>query len=296
VRRFGFLIALIVCCAGGPTAAGAQSTADFTLSRTDMQQIVATVKQIRIVRVWKPASALPAFSPLALPKRRTAADGDSAQVWINIDHLELMTPRISQPSDEDAVVAAAIGGTLDLHLDIPGWKHLETHLNAMAPGDRYPTIIELGKLLVSAFGVRTKPGVSDDEFERELFPFAVIRNMTPGVPGVNADELPAGATMPKDAPLIAYIGRTDVRYPGTPVIWGDSKHTPPNFTKAPEFLDLYMRAYILATADMQAANTPEKQAYEAARASDERSGPGTYAARYAFAAPYLPRVRALVSH
>ena len=261
-----------------------------------MQQIVATVKQIHVVRLWKPASAFPAFSPLALPKRRTAADGNSAQVWINVDHLELMTPRSSHPSDEDAVVAAAIAGTIDLHLESPGWQHLEKQLNAMAPGDRYPVIIELGKLLVASYGVRTAPGVSDEEFEREAFPFAVIRNMTPGVPGVNAVDPPAGAAMPKGAPIIAYVGRSDARYPGVPVIWGDTKHAPPNFTQSPEFLDLYMRAYTLATADMQPANGPEKQAYEAAQAADERAGPGTYAARNAFAAPYLPRVRALVSH
>ena len=291
-----FFIALIACCAGGPSTAGAQQAIDFNLTRADMQQIVATVKQIRIVRLWKPASAFPAFSPLALPKRRTAADGSSAQVWINVDHLELMTPRSSHPSDEDPVVAAAIAGTLDLHLDSPGWQHLEKQLNAMAPGDRYPVVIELGKLLVSSYGVRTTPGVSDEEFEREAFPFAVIRNMTPGVPGVNAVEPPVGAAMPKDAPIFAYVGRGDARYPGVPVIWGDTKHAPPNFTQSPEFLDLAMRAYVLATADMQPANSPEKQGYEAARAGDERAGPGTYAARNAFAAPYLPRVRALVSH
>ncbi len=283
-------------CAAPYATAGADESLNFNLSASDMQQIVRTVQHVHVARIWKPASALPAWSPLALPKRRTLDDGNVAVVWINVDHRELMTPRSSHPEDENPIVTAVIAGTLDLNLDEPGWKHLAALLGTMHPGTQYPLIAEFGKLLVSRYGVRTAPGVSDETFAREAFPFAVIRNMTPGVPGVDADEPPAGAVMPKDAPLIAYVGRTDPRYPGMPVIWGDTKHAPANFTQSPEFLDLYMRAYVLATADMQPPGSPEKLAYDAAKASDERAGAGTYAARYAFAAPYLPRVRALVSH
>ena len=283
-------------CAAPYAPVRADESLNFNLSATDMQQIVQTVQRTRIARLWKPASALPAWSPLALPKRRTHDDGDVAVVWINVDHRELMTPRSSHPEDENPIVAAVIAGTLDLNLDEPGWKHLAAQLGTMQPGTQYPLIAELGKLLVSRYGVRTAPGVSDEVFAREAFPFEVIRNMTPGVPGVDADEPPAGTPMPKDAPLIAYVGRTDPRHPGTPVIWGDTKHAPANFTQSPEFLDLYMRAYVLATADMRPPGSPEKLAYDTAKANDERTGAGVYAARYAFAAPYLLRVRALVSH
>ena len=283
-------------CAAAYAPAHADESLDFNLSATDMQQIVRTVQRTRVARMWKPASAFPAWSPLALPKRRTPDDGGVAVVWVNVDHRELMTPRSSHLDDQHPIVAAVIAGTLDLNLDEPGWKHLGEQLGRMQPGTQYPLIAELGKLLVSRYGVRTAPGMSDETFTREAFPFEVIRNMTPGVPGVDADEPPAGTAMPKDAPQIAYVGRTDPRHPGTPVIWGDVKHAPPNFTQSPEFLELYMRAYVLATADMQPPGSPEKLAYDAAKASDERTGAGVYAARYAFAAPYLPRVRALVSH
>ena len=283
-------------CSALPAAARAEESPSFSLSRADLDEIVQTVKRTHVVRVWKPASALPAYSPLALPKRRTRDEGDNAVVYINVDHLELMTPRTTHPADEDPIVAAVIAGTLDRNLATPGWMHLKEQLNGLPPGAPYHLITELGKLLVASRGVRTAPGVSDEEFAREAFPFAVIRNMTPGVPGVNADEPPAGGAMPKGAGLMVYVGRTDARYPGVPVIWGDTKHAPANFTESPEFLDLYIRTYTLATADMQPPESPEKRAYDEARAADERAGSGTYAARNAFAASYVPRVRALVSH
>jgi hypothetical protein len=296
MNRSAFLAGTCALFSVLPGAPRAEEAATFSLSRDDIAEIIQAVNHTHVVRVWKPASALPPGSPLALPQRRTREDGDSAVVYINVDHLELMTPRSSHPADEDPIVAAVIAGTLDLKLATPGWKHLAAVLDGTPPEARYQTVAELGKLLVSSFGVRTAPGISDEEFAREAFPFAVIRNMTPGVPGVNADEPPAGSVMPKDAKLIAYVGRTDARYPGVPMIWGDSKHAPANFTQSPEFLEIYMRAYTLATADMEPPESPEKRAYDEARAADERAGPGIYAARYAFAAPYLPRVRALVSH
>ncbi|HEY5062289.1 MAG TPA: hypothetical protein VII52_12185 [Gemmatimonadaceae bacterium] len=296
MHRSAFLAGACALFATPTAAARADEAANFSLSRADMAEIVQTENHTHVARVWKPASALPPGSPLALPRRRTSDDGDSAVVYINVDHLELMTPRSSHPADEDPIVAAVIAGTLDLKLATPGWKNLAAELERIQPEARYQTITELGKLLVSAYGVRTVTGISDAEFASEAFPFAVVRNMTPGVPGVNADEPPPGSTMPKDAQLIAYVGRTDTRYPGVPVIWGDSKHAPPNFTQSPQFLDLYMRAYTLATADMEPPGSPEKRAYDEAHAADGRAGTGIYAARYAFAAPYLPRVRALVSH
>lgn len=283
-------------CSALPVAARSEETPNVSLSRTDIDEIVQSLKRTRVVRVWKPASALPALSPLALPKRRTRDEGDAAVVYINVDHLELMTPRAAHPADEDPVVAAVIAGTLDLNLAAPGWVHLKEQLNSLPPGASYHIITELGQLLVASRGVRTAPGVSEEEFARAAFPFAVIRNMTPGVPGVNADEPPAGSAMPKGAGLMAYVGRTDPRYPGVPVIWGDTKHAPPNFTESPEFRDLYIRTYTLATAGMQPPESPEKRGYDEARAADERAGSGTYAARNAFATPYVPRVRALVSH
>lgn len=296
LRRAAFIVAVAVACGLAGIRVEAQEPLNATLTAADMQQIVETVRRTQIVRIWKPASALPAWSPLALPKRRTPEDGATATVSINVDHRELMTPRISHPEDDAAVVAAVIAGTLDLNLPAQGWKHLAAVLDQVPPPQRYAIVAEFGKLLVSRYNVHTAPPVNDAEFAREAFPFEVIRNMTPGVPGVDADEVPAGTRMPKDAPLIAYVGRTDPRHPGAPVIWGDTAHAPANFQNTAAFLDLYMRVYVLATADMQPAGTPEKRGYDEARAADERSGPGSYAARYAFAAPYLPRVRALVSH
>ena len=296
MQRVAFIVGVAAAFAVPGIRVEAQQPLDATLTAADMQQIVQRVRQTQILRIWKPASAFPVWSPLALPKRLTPEDGTTATVWINVDHRELMTPRTSHPEDDAPVIAAVIAGTLDLNLPDQGWRHLAAVLDLVPPPQRYGIVAELGKLVVSRYNVHTAPSVSDAEFAREAFPFEVIRNMTPGVPGVDAEEVPAGTAMPKDAPLIAYVGRTDARHPGAPVIWGDTARAPANFQNTPAFLDLYMRAYVLATADMQPAGTPEKRGYDEARAADERSGPGSYAARYAFAAPYLARVRALVSH
>jgi hypothetical protein len=146
-----------------------------------------------------------------------------------------------------------------------------------------------------AFGTeQPTPHVSDDEFAAAAFPFEVVRNMTPGVPGVEVDGPPEGRTMPAGSPIVAYVGRTDDRHPGKPVLWGtNAKATAIEHT--PEFADTLARMYVLATADMQPPESPEKRGYDAALARDVAAGGGTFAARNAFATAYLPRVWALIS-
>ena len=280
-----------------PAAACAADLA-VTLEKPDFAQIAETLKQVRLMHVWRPASAFPAYSPLALykPLGSDPQHPDTAVLWINVDHLELMTPRTAHPDDEDPALAQTMVGATDLALELPSWQKLRAVFRAAPPGDRAFLALKLTPRVRQDFGTDPPtPHVSDEEFAAEAFPFAVVRNMTPGVPGVEVDAPPPGKTMPAGSPFVAYVGRGDARHHGAPVIWGDNDKIAA-IQDTPVFASALMRAYILATADMQPPESAEKRAYEAARLQDAAISPDTFTARNAFAVGYLSRVRALVSH
>ncbi len=296
MQRLGFLAGAGALLAGAmcAPALAAPGTAELDLTLGELRQIAETLRHKSVLRIWRPPSEFPEFAPLAVLRGHTDGEGLPILLWINVDHRELMTPRASHAEDEDPIVAAMIVGELARHPDVPAWKHLFDQMRSLPVSTAHDVATMLARLMRQKFPVVTAPHVSDAEFASEAFPFEVVRYMTPGIRGVEVDNSPPGTPMPKDAPLLAYVGRTDPRHPGTPVVWGDAKTKPPN-PPTPEFLELYVRTFILATADMQPPTSAEKRAYDDARAQDERAGPGVYAARYAFAEPFRPRVRALMS-
>ncbi len=300
MKRQVFLRGATAAAATAFGGAQAARAADLKLSfdKADFAQIAETLRHLRLMHVWRPASAFPSYAPLALYKPRGSdpQHADTSVLWINVDHRELMTPRAGHSDDEDPALAETMIGVTDLPLDLPSWKKLRAVFRAAPPADRSFLALKLVPLVRDSFGQDpATPHVSDSEFAAEAFPFEVVRNMTPGVPGVEVDEPPPGAKMPAGAPLVAYVGRIDVRHHGAPVIWGDNAKIA-TVQGTPEFVTALMSAYVLATADMQPPESGEKRAYEAARAQDAARGPETFTARNAFAVGYLARVRALVSH
>lgn len=298
MRRRAFVAGVTAAAvAASVPALGWGDTLRVSLGKADWDHVAETLRRLRLGRFWRPASAFPKYSPLALYKPRGSdpQHPDFALLWINVDHRELMTPRISHPDDEDPAIAQTMIGAADLPLESPTWQKLRAVFRAAAPNEAAFLALNLAPFVRESFGNDPPtPHVSDDEFAAEAFPFEVVRNMTPGVPGVEVDGPPPGSAMPAGAPLIAYVGRTDGRHAGAPVIWGDDKTKAAQGT--PEFADALMRAYILATADMRPADSAEKRGYDEARARDAAAGAGSFTARNAFAAAYLSRVRALVSH
>jgi len=290
--------AAAAAAAFGIPSAGRAADLKVSLDKADFAQIAATLRHLRLMHVWRPASAFPAYAPLALYKPRGSdpQHPDTSVLWINVDHRELMTPRTGRSDDEDPALAQTMIGVTDLPLDLPSWNKLRTVFRAATPETRSFFALNLVPVVRDSFGSEPPtPHISDDVFAAEAFPFEVVRNMTPGVPGVEVDAPPPGTAMPSGAPIVAYVGRTDARHHGAPVIWGDNAKIAP-IQGTPEFVAALMSAYVLATADMQPPATAEKRAYEAARARDAAAGPETFTARNAFAAGYLSRVRALVSH
>ena len=297
-RRIFLCAAAVAAVAFALPITGRADDLNVTLNKADFAQFAETLKHVRLPHVWRPASAFPSYAPLALYKPRGSdpQHPDTAVLWINVDHRELMTPRTTHPDDEDPALAQTMIGVTELPLDLPSWKKLRTIFQFGSPADRAVLALKLTPMVRDSFGTDPPtPHVSIDEFAAEAFPFAVVRNMTPGVPGVEVDAPPAGRKMPAGSPFVAYVGRGDARHHGAPVIWGDNDKIAA-IRDTPVFGAALMRAYILATADMQPPESAEKRAYEAARAEDAAAGPDTFTARNAFAVGYLARVRALVSH
>ena len=298
MKRLSFMAGTAALLSGAVRAPGVAKpqTVSMKFSFDELKEMGETLRHTATARIWQPPSAFPKFAPLAFFRGHTNVEGKSAVVlWINVEHGELMTPRASHPEDEDPIVAAMLLGESDRHLEVPAWKHFYDAVAPLGVENAHAVGTLLSHMMRTLDPVVTAPHVSDEEFARNAFPFAVIRYMTPGVPGVETDNAPPGAVIPKDSPMV-YAGRNDQRHPGKPVIWGDTTSSPAEFVKRPDYQEIYMRNYILAVADMQPPDSPEKAAYEAARAQDERSGAGVYTARFAFASSYLPRVRALISH
>jgi len=98
------------------------------------------------------------------------------------------------------------------------------------------------------------PAVDDAEFARRAFAFAVLRQMTLELGAVELD--PAGPERPE--------------------------------------LDAWIRGFVLAAAARQPADSEVRAAYESARSRDGGASGDRWAARRAFAAPYVDQVAALL--
>jgi hypothetical protein len=82
--------------------------------------------------------------------------------------------------------------------------------------------------------------------------------------------------------------------PHAPKGWGAVHVIPPGVFESSQGKDALIRAFVLATADAQPADTAPKRAYDTARAKDDVARGDRWAARRAFAAPYVTQVATLL--
>jgi hypothetical protein len=268
------------------SATGADRERDAARTTFDAVDVLIATRP-RVRTVWKPPAAFPAPTPIAYYAGR-GGDGASPNdpaIWLNPDHPELVSPRLSRLTDEIPLFTELLLASVDVRA--PGTPALG--LDAL---DAEPRRLEATRL-AGRVAVVTRftafPAVDDAEFARRAFAFAVLRQMTPEIGGVATLAPPAAKLPPGEAAV--YAGRdADRRAPrGWGVVYADLDtvaHDRAGF-------ESWVRAFVLATADREPAGSDVRSAYAAARAKDEAAGSGRWTARRAFAAPYVGQVAAL---
>lgn len=290
MRRARFVTALAAAATLRPLPARAQGRIDVQPSADDLTRFSDAVKAHGIARSWHAAGEMPAESPLAFAEPQGPGGPAVPLIWLNLDHRELATPRQSHPDDDVPVLAATILAMLELGTLAGGaWDDAARRLKALPRARHASALLPLAQSLEHQ-GVTLAPKVTDAEFADDAFPFDVVRLLTVGQAEgtIAVDVPPPHVPMPAGAPLVAYAGRNDPRHPNVRAIWtrrDASRHVP-------GFPEAYTVALILAAADAQ-PNGTVRRAYDEARAADQRAGSGVFAARAAFAEPYIARVLAL---
>jgi hypothetical protein len=267
--------------AGGPN----RYSEDGRLALDAVDVLVATLPRVRTV--WKPPAA---FSPLVPFAYYAGRGGDAAKpndpaIWLNPDHPELVSPRLSRLTDEIPLFTELLLASADVR--VPGTPSLG--LYALPADDRRVAARALAARVAVVTRYTAFPAVDDAEFARRAFAFAVLRQMTPEIGGV--EILPPPAARLPDGEAAVYAGRdADRRAPrGWGVVYADLEAV----ARDRAGFESWVRAYVLATADRQPPGSEVRSAYEAARAKDAAAGSGRWAARRAFAAAYVDQVAAL---
>jgi hypothetical protein len=248
---------------------------------------VVAATHLSVRTVWRPPPLFPAETPIAYYIGR----GDERYpnepvIWLNPDHPELVSPRASRLTDEIPLFTELLLASVDVRssgLPSLGLEPLDADKRRAAAAALASNV---------AVVARYTPylTVDDAEFARRAFAFAVLRQLTPGIGGV-APLVVAAPAMPAGEPDAAYAGDTiDARAPRG---WGVVYITSLSIVESSRGYDAWVRAFVLATADRQPADSAVKRAYDAARAQDESSGVDRWGARRAFAAPYVKQVAAL---
>ena len=272
--------------AGGAALAFVDTTAPGGAPRTSAEQAhtildavaVITATQLVVRTVWRAPAPFPPLAPIAcyVARGHDPDYPDDAVIWLNVDHPELKSPRAARLTDEIPLLTELLLASADVRPRGAPSLGLE-NLDSIKRRSTATTLA--GKVAVIA---KYSPyaTVSEAEFARLAFPYAVLRQMTPGIEGVTR-IITRASDMPREEPYAAYIGRGAVR-----VIAAGS------FDSAAGKQAL-VRAFVLATADAQPAESAVKRAYQGARAEDAAHG-DRWAARDAFAAPYVSQVTALL--
>lgn len=256
-------------------------------ARTTLETVaVIAATHIAVRTVWRPPSQFPDIAPIAYYTGRGAEpDPDRPVIWLNPDHPELISPRVSRLTDEIPLLTELLLASVDVRakgLPSLGLEQLE-------PAKRRAAATTLASNAAVIAKYSPYPTVSDAEFARRAFAFAVLRQLTPGIGGVA--PIVAASAMPPDEPYAVYLGRgADARAPHG---WGVIHIVSPAIVETARGYEAWVRAFVLATADEQPADSAVKRAYDAARAQDEAAHGDRYAARRAFAAPYVTQVAAL---
>ena len=256
-------------------------------ARTPAEQARATLDAVAVISatqlavrtVWHAPEPFPPLAPVAYYVAR-GHDPDYPNdpvIWLNVDHPELKSPRISRLTDEIPLLTELLLASVDVRpRGVPSLG-----LERLEPEKRRTTAAAIaGKVAVIAKYSPYVP-VTDAEFARLAFPYAVLRQMTPGIAGV-ARVLTRPSDMPREEPYAAYAGRGIVHVVA-----------PGAFESGPG-KEALVRAFVLATADLQPADSNVKRGYETARAQDETARGDAWAARRAFAAPYVAQVTTLL--
>jgi hypothetical protein len=298
-RRAFVAGAVAVVAAGRSSAAYAFiETTETGPARTPAEQARATLDAVAVVaathlavrRVWHGQPAFPAVAPIAYYVER-GQDGDYPDepvIWLNADHPELVMPRVSRLTDEIPLLTELLLASVDVRpKGVPslGLEKLDAAKRRTAAAALAANVAVVAKY--SPYQT-----VSDAEFARYAFPFAVLRHLTPGIGGV-ARIVTAAPSMPREEPYAAYVGRdVDKRAPRG---WGAVDVVAPGVPDSPQAKEALVRAFVLATADEQPADSAIKRAYDAARAQDEAAKGDRWAARRAFAAQYVGQVADLAA-
>jgi hypothetical protein len=249
---------------------------------------VLAATHLAVRTVWRPPTRFPEIAPIAYYVGR---GGDvrypgELVVWLNPDHPELISPRTARLTDEIPLFTELLLASVDVRAS--GLPSLG--LQDLDPVKRRDTATDLASNAAVVAKYTPYVPVDDAEFARRAFAFAVLRQLTPEIGGV-APIVVQAAAMPREEPLAVYVGRD--ADPRVPPGWGVIHMPTPAVVDSPLGYEAWVRAFVLATADRQPAESDVKRAYEAARAKDQAPNPDRWAARRTFAAPYVRQVAAL---
>ena len=258
-------------------AGGARSSAEQARAVLDAVAVI-TATQLVVRTVWRAPAQFPPLAPIAcyVARGHDSDYPDEPVIWLNVDHPELKSPRAARLTDEIPLLTELLLASADVRPRGTPSLGLES-LDSIKRRSTATTIA--GKVAVVA---KYSPyaTVSESEFSRLAFPYAVLRQMTPGIDGV-ARVLTRAPDMPREEPYAAYVGRGTVHV------------IAPGVFDSAAGKQALARAFVLATADAQPPDSAVKRAYEAARAEDAAHG-DRWTARRAFAAPYVAQVEALL--
>jgi hypothetical protein len=271
------------------TTAGGAPRTSAEQARTILDAVtVITATQLVVRTVWRAPSPFPPLAPIAcyVARGHDPDYPDDPVIWLNVDHPELKSPRAARLTDEIPLLTELLLASADIRPRGTPSLGLES-LDSIKRRSTATTLA--GKVAVVA---KYSPyaTVSEAEFARLAFPYAVLRQMTPGIDGV-ARVFTRASDMPRDEPYAAYVGRDGD--PRAPRGWVAVHVIAPGSFDSAAGKQALVRAFVLATADVQAPESTIKRAYQAARAEDAAHG-DRWTARHAFAAPYVTQVTALL--
>jgi hypothetical protein len=268
-------------------AGGARSSADQARTILDAVAVI-TATQLVVRTVWRAPEPFPPLAPIAcyVARGHDPDYPDDPVIWLNVDHPELKSPRAARLTDEIPLLTELLLASAEVRprgapsLGLEELEPVKRRLTASALAGKVAVVAKYSPYAT----------VSEAEFARLAFPYAVLRQMTPGIGGV-ARLITRPADMPREEPYAAYVGRDgDSRAPHG---WGAVRVVAPGTFDAPQGRNALVRAFVLATADAQSSENPIKRAYETARAADLARG-DSWAVRRAFATPYVAPVAALL--
>src|SRR5665213_2216206 len=190
---------------------GTRRSADGRLALDAVDVLIATLPRVRTV--WKVPAALPPLIPIAYYAGRGGdpAHPNDPAIWLNPDHPELVSPRRSRLTDEIPLSAELLLAAVDARS--PGVAALG--LDELDPEPRRLAAGALAARVAVVTRYTPYPAVDDAEFARRAFAFAVLRQMTPEIGGV--ETLPPPAALPAGEGAV-YAGRDDDRR--APHGWG----------------------------------------------------------------------------